>query len=159
MNVIIKNHYKGKLPINIVKRVKRLLKYVPDNYLFDLKMISIVNRITYSKHRNASGIYLPKDKSSEARIEIAIDTIYMESNWFLMLLPVLSKYFLARVLYHEIGHHYQYEKKSLKKKYREDFAEKISNELLKRYFSNWKYLLYPLIPFIWLLKRIKNIFK
>lgn len=156
MSVVIKNYCKGKLPINIEKRVGGLLKYVPQKYLRGLKMITILNVISHRKHKDASGLYYSRSKNNFPRIEIAIDTIYQGFPKIFMLTPLLAKYFLARVLYHEIGHHYQHENKDMKKINRERYAEKVSKELLKKYLFWWKIPLFPLYPITVILKEINK---
>ncbi len=156
MNVIIKNNYVGKLPINIEKRLRKLLKGVPNDYLVGLKMIIVLNTIAHRNNKNANGLYIPGSKTEPPRIEIALDTLFDNFPKYFMLMPFFVNYFIAEVLYHEVGHHYHIEKCRLKKKKWEEFAESIADELLKKNFFVWKILLCPLFLFIPILKIIRK---
>ena len=156
MDIIIKNCYEGKLLINIEKRIEKLLKTVPQRYITGLKKIVLVNKISHHNYKNAMGIYAPKSKGELPWIEIGIDQVYMRYPKLFSLTPFLGKFLLARVLYHEIGHHYQTKSKPLKRIYREKSAEKITRELLDKHFYWWKIFIFPLYLIIFLVKKLKD---
>jgi predicted HD phosphohydrolase len=60
---------------------------------------------------------------------------------------------LAAVLYHEIGHHYQYFTHGVTKKTEQNFADKYKKRMLKKTFFWWRLIMLPFAPLIYLLKR------
>jgi hypothetical protein len=97
-----------------------LLSYVPKKYLVGLKTIILTNKagMTRDKRRqkvwsrnhkillsDARGSYSAATRSSPSSVSLYVDNIVSsEPDWFRRL-PVMGHGTLARVLYHEIGHH------------------------------------------------------
>ncbi len=61
------------------------------------------------------GRYHPRGKSNPPRIELAIATIFDGIPKIFSNFPLITNLMLGKVLYHEIGHHYQKENFDLKK--------------------------------------------
>jgi hypothetical protein len=116
------NLYKGNYPHNIEKMIKKLLHSVPEENLIGLHSIVIVNKSTQKKSKDAAGLYVPKYKNELPRIEIAVDNVFFGLKRRYFLFPFIPKFILARVLYHEIGHHYQFTHVRMKKEFYEDYA-------------------------------------
>lgn len=151
MSVRIEKRYQGDVPINLEKMTKKLLIKVHREHLIGLDKIIIVNRVTHKRDQKAGGLYWQKKGREPAGIEIAIDTIYKGMPRFIFFLPFVSKFMLASVLYHEIGHHYQYSTHNLKKEEWERFAEKYKTKMLRKTFFLWRLLLSPFTPLVnWL---------
>ncbi len=156
MNLKIENKYDGLLLINIEKRISKLLKRVPQKYLLGLKLIIVVNFISRKNGKHILGRYIPQGKSNMPRIELAIDSIYNYHTKIFILIPFIGKPLLAKVLFHEIGHHYQTEHKQIKKKYWEDYAEDFAKDMMKRQYPILRTVLSPLKPLIRFLKKKIN---
>ena len=153
MDIIINNYYEGKLLINIEKLLINLLKTVPKNYLIGIKSIVLVNKISDRNYRDAAGLYMPQQSGELPWIKIGIDQAYLGHTKLLVLIPFLRKLFLAKVLYHEIGHHLQYKKRIPKKQNHEKYAEQVANDLLEKLFIRWKILLYPVYLIALIIKK------
>lgn len=151
----IKNFCEKHFPINLEKRINKLINYVPQKYLIGLDSIVIIDKIVRKK--DTAGLYIPKNKNELPRIEIAIDTIFNKVPTILLYLPFYSNFMIANVLYHEIGHHYQFQYKSgIKKKEQEYYADKFCKKMLTRAFWWWSFVFFPLIPLIKLFRKIKD---
>jgi hypothetical protein len=86
-------------------------------------------------------------------IEIAIEEIFRGMPRPFFFLPFIPKFKLANVLFHEIGHHFQQVTHGVSKREREAFADAYRKNMLKRAFWGWRFVLYPLRPFIYWLNR------
>ena len=59
---------------------------------------------------------------------------------------------LAAVLFHEIGHHYQYFTHGVSKKTEQNFANNYKKRMLKKAFFWWRLIMLPFAPLIYLLR-------
>jgi len=154
LSIIIKRQYRTQLPINIEKLISKLLIKVPQEHLVGLDSIALVDQLTYKKNQKAGGLYWPRKGHEPARIELAIDTIYRGVPRFVFFLPFVAKFMLAAVLFHEIGHHYQYFTHGVSKKTEQNFAAKYKKRMLKKTFFWWGLIMLPFAPLIYLLKGV-----
>ena len=152
MSTIIKQQYRTQLPINIEKLILNLLIKVPQEHLVGLDSIALVDQLTYKKNQKAGGLYWPRNGHEPARIELAIDTIYRGVPRFVFYLPFVAKFMLAAVLFHEIGHHYQYFTHGVSKKTEQNFANNYKKRMLKKAFFWWRLIMLPFAPLIYLLR-------
>lgn len=139
------NLYKGACPRNIEKMIKKLLRSVPEENMIGLHSIVIVNKSAQKKSKDASGLYMPRNKKELPRIELAVDNIFINMKRIYFFFPFIPKYLVADVLYHEIGHHYQYEYLRMRKEYREDYAKKFCAKMFQREFFWWMFFLRPIV--------------
>ncbi len=150
------NLYDGDCPLNVEKMINKLLRVVPEENLIGLYSIVIVNISAQKKRQGAAGLYIPKSKNEMARIEIAVDNVFLGLKKKYFHFPFIPRFILARVLYHEIGHHYQYEHLRMKKSYQEDYAKVFSAKMLNKEMFFWMLLLKPIIRTIGRLKGWKR---
>lgn len=153
-------------PVNVMKTVEVLLGYVPPKDLGHLQSIVLTNTGALSRgrkrERSSSGAFISQVlgryhhgwKGQPAYIEIYVDNILDSASWYDLRLPMLRNWMLAKVLYHEIGHHIQAISNSKLVK-GEAFAEKYAARLRKR-FSQERYGYFrPLWKsFFWFIKKI-----
>jgi len=139
MSLIIDNHTQNDiLGFNVSKRLKKLIHVIPKKHLFGLEKIIIVDQIKEKKKRGVGGIYRRKSKEHPCSIELALGTIYKGMPKILFLLPFVSDFILANVLYHEIGHHFQKAfSHGIGKNKQEYFAEIYRKEMVKKRFRWW----------------------
>jgi hypothetical protein len=137
--------YKGDCPLNIEKMIGKLLRVVPEENLAGLHSIVIVNKSAQKKSKDAAGLYVPQRKNELPRIEIAIDNVFEGLKRRYYFFPFIPKFILARVLYHEIGHHYQFKHLRMKNKYREGYADKFCAKMINRELFLWMLFLRPVI--------------
>lgn len=156
LSVNIEKRYQGDVPINLEKMLEKLLAKVHREHLIGLDKIIIVNRVTHKRDQKAGGLYWQKKGRELAKIEIAIDTIYKNMPKFVFFLPFITKFILDSVLYHEIGHHYQYSIHGVKKEEMESFAEEYCNKILKKTFLVWRIFLLPFSPLVRWLNKMLN---
>lgn len=139
----IRNLYSGDQPRNVERTIMVLLRKVPAEYLVGLDQIVIVSKSAQKGKKDAAGLYIPKYKDELARIELAIENIYEGMPRLFYYLPFVSRFMVARVLYHEIGHHYQFTKKRLRKGQWEHDAENFAKIILKKEFFWWLTVMSP----------------
>ncbi len=139
------NLYKGNCPRNIEKMIKKLLCSVPEENLIGLHSIVIVNKSAQKSHKDAAGLYIPKYKEELPRIEIAVANTFLGLKRRYFFFPFIPKFILARVLYHEIGHHYQFTHVRMKKEYYEDYAKKFCAKMLKKELFWWMLIFRPIV--------------
>lgn len=123
----------------------KLLRSVPEENLVGLHSIAIVNKSAQKKSKDAAGLYIPQYKDELPRIEIAIDNVFSGFKRRYFFFPFIPKYVLANVLYHEIGHHYQFKHVRMKKEYQEDYAKKFCSKMLKKELFWWMLILRPIV--------------
>ncbi len=124
-----------RLGFDIHSSIKKILNPVPGKDLLQLSHISITDVPSQkdSRRTGALGVYKRKWKNYQACIEISLKNIFPGSNknTFNKLL-LLKELGLARVLYHEIGHHVEKTlSHGIKKTQREKFAEDYMTKLFK----------------------------
>jgi len=143
-----------QIPISIERLIKILLTKVPQEHLIGLDTITLVDKVSHGKNQKAGGLYWQKREQEPAKIEIGVNTIYNGMPMLVFYLPFIAKFMLASVLYHEIGHHYQYFTHGVTKKAEENFAENYKKQMLRKTFFGWRLLLLPLSPLVsWLRNR------
>ena len=124
-----------RLGFDIHSSIKKILNPVPGKDLLQLSHIAITDVPSQkgSRRTGALGTYTSKWVKHQACIEISLKNIYPVSTkeTFNELLP-FKELSLARVLYHEIGHHVEetlcY---GIKKDQSEQFAEDYMTKLFK----------------------------
>jgi len=150
MTVKIENRLSKKVPLfNIERRIKDLIKFVPQGHLIGLRKIIIVDTLLDKQAKNATAIYRKKNNNDLASIEISFDSLFKGMPKVLFWVPFVAKFTLAAVLYHEIGHHYHYSfKHGINKKKKENFADNYKKEILKKAFWWWRVFLLPIAPIV-----------
>jgi hypothetical protein len=102
-----------KPPVILYRSLELLLRYVPDEHLADLRVITLTNsaallkswrgKLTSEKRRvrpaDCRGLY------GQGNIVLVVDQMFRDCPELLLLFPPLKTYLIARTLYHEIGHH------------------------------------------------------
>lgn len=154
MDIKVEKHYQMQVPVDMVQMVSKLLKNIPQEHLIGLGAIILSDQL--SQNRVAEGLYWPKKDREPAKIGMALGTIYKGVPKIVFYLPFVAKFMLARVLFHEIGHHYQRHVHGVKKKDAESFAEKYKKQMLKQTFSYLRLLLLPISPLVALFIRAVN---
>lgn len=150
----VRSFYQGKYPRRVIKTVEALIHKVPSQYLTGLDEVVIVGRSAYRKKHEALGIYVPAAGSEQPRIELAIENIFAGVPRIVFYLPFIDRFLLARVLYHEIGHHHQFINPRRKKERIETHAEDFTREMLLKTFRFRILLLTSLIKIRkWLVNR------
>lgn len=154
MDIRIEARYQAQLPFDVERSLRNLLKVVPQDQLLGLGSIILVDQITHKSSRKSEGLYWHKRGHELAKIEIAISTLYKGMPRPVFYLPFITKFMLANVLFHEVGHHYQQQVHGVTKKTEESFASKYRKQMLKRAFPLWRFLLLPLSPLVLILRRV-----
>ena len=139
------NLYEGNCPLNIEKMIKKLLRNVPEENMVGLHSIVIVNKSAQKNSIDAAGLYIPQYKNELPRIEIAVDNVFFGLKRRYFFFPFIPKFIVARVLYHEIGHHYQFKHIRMKKVYQENYAKKFGSKMLKKELFWWMFFLKPIV--------------
>jgi hypothetical protein len=155
MDIRIEKYYQMKIPVDMANMVHKLLKSIPQEHLIGLSAIILTDQLSQNKH--AEGLYWPKKEREPAKIGMALGMIYKGVPNFVFYLPFITKFMLASVLYHEIGHHYQRHVHGVKKKEQESFAEQYKKQMIKQTFSYLRPFLLPISPLVSLFVRfVKN---
>lgn len=142
-SIKIINESSKSIPLNLEKIILKLLKVVPDEHLIGLESISLVDEFPEKKYKNALGTYSQKYGLDKARIEISVEYLSSYKPYVLRLIPFLGKYYLARVLFHEIGHHYRHLRHGISKKENENFADQYEREMLGKVYSYLRFFKRP----------------
>ncbi|MCE5312095.1 MAG: hypothetical protein LLF86_02970 [Nitrospiraceae bacterium] len=138
----IEKHYQKQIPINVETLIRKLLSKVPKEHLIGLGSIILVDHVSHRRNIKSDGLYWPSSGQDSARIEIALGTLYKGMPRIVFYLPFITKFMLAGVLYHEIGHHYQQQLTyRVSKKGQEPFAQNYKKKMLKKAFFWWMILL------------------
>ena len=153
MNIRIEKSYQVQIPLDVEALVRKLLHKIPSDHLLGLGSIILVDQVTHKRDQKSGGLYWQRKGNELAKIEIGIATIYKGMPRFIFFLPFITKFMLANVLYHEIGHHSQYLTHGITKKEGENFAEKFKKEMLKKTFFLWRLFLLPISPLVHWLNR------
>lgn len=163
--------YRDYIPPRCVRMlVEDLLKTVPPSYLMGLQTIILTNQAAqprnkkqqkvWSRNRkirlvDALGYYSPATRSARATIHLNIDNIVKHTHPGELGTPVLRYDPLARVLYHEIGHHIHAEHNPTyqgKENVAEDWSKRLSQSFYRtRYW--YFYLLADSVRFLTKLSR------
>lgn len=100
-------------PVVLYRSLQLLLRYVPQEHLENLHTITLTNsgamlkmyrgKVSSEKRRvrpaDCRGLY------GRGNIYLITDQMFSDCPEFLLLLPPVKTYLIARTLYHEIGHH------------------------------------------------------
>ena len=156
MNIRIEKHYQARIPLAIEALIRKLLLKIPKEHLIGLGAIILVDQVTHTRNKKSTGLYWQRKGQELAKIEIAVTAIYKGMPRFIFYLPFIAKFMLANVLYHEIGHHYQYSTHGITSKGGEDFADKYRKQMLKKEFFLWGLLLLPISPLVQWLNRAQR---
>lgn len=140
---------------NTEKKITRLLEFIPPEHLVGLDRIVILDeaRSADKKKKPVRGQYVPKKGREPAYIEIAIRNVFKGMPKVFFILPFMTNFMFANVLYHEIGHHYARLTHGITTQKQEMFANKYKATLLIKAFKFWGILLLPFRPLIRLLSR------
>jgi hypothetical protein len=142
---------------NVGRKIRSLLRVVPNEHLVGLDKIIIVDEIKDKKRKRIGGLYHPRHDKQPCTIEIGFNSIYGGMPKVFFFLPLAAKFTLADTLYHEIGHHYHHKfVHGITKKRREDFADDYSKKMLKKAFFWWLIFLWPLTPLIRYMAKVVN---
>ena len=138
------------IPFNLTKAVRSLLKYIPNDHLIGLGSIVLLDGQTSSKSKYSIGTYL-NYKQGPSKIELSISGIYGPKPFWPCLIPFVRKFMLAKVLFHEVGHHCRRIVQGKTKRKEENFAEKYSKKYVVKALYYWFYFLKPFRHlFLWL---------
>jgi hypothetical protein len=156
VSIRIEKRYQVQIPIAIEELIRKLLIKVPKDHLVGLGTIILVDQVTNKRNQKSEGLYWQRKGQELAKIEISVNEIYKGMPRCIFYLPFISKFMLAKVLYHEIGHHYQYSTHGIKNKEYENFAEKYKKQMLKKAFFGWRLFLLPLSPLVYWVAHIQK---
>lgn len=150
MALKIENRFHKRIHcFNVEKNIKKLLQIVPAEHLIGLERIIIVDEIQVTKKRRFAGSYREKQRHEPSTIELSVNSIYRGMPKIFFYLPFISRFTLADILYHEIGHHYHHKfKHGVNKKTKENFADNYSKEMLNKAFWFWKLIFLPITPLV-----------
>jgi hypothetical protein len=127
-------------PPDAALRVRRLLRYVPDEYLAGLKAVVLTNSAS-SREMRRGRTWTRGHKVSlaecggfyrEQQVTLLIDNLWRRAPASGLLRSFCIEQALAEVLYHEIGHHIHYCGHPTHRE-REDVADEWGKRLLGRY--------------------------
>jgi hypothetical protein len=108
---------------------------VPKNHLVGLHSINLVDRIQRRENPEDSlGVYVGQLSGESPHIEIAVQTLFEKMPQFYWFVPLVAKLMIARVLFHEIGHHVQFRQNRTRKRWEEKEAERFGATLARRAF-------------------------
>jgi hypothetical protein len=113
------------------------LRYIPDEHLYGLQRIVITDIASDKRVQEAEGVYYGEREKSIPTIEICTTAIFKDFPRALFFIPGVTKYLIASVLFHEIGHHYQRRTHGIKKEGWEQWAERYSKEMTKKALLPW----------------------
>ncbi len=142
--MIIKNISKKWYRKKVEKTVLDMLKTVPFEHRIGIDTIYIVDNLRFGPGRNrVAGLY-KKLKKGKSEIYISVDNYVENIPSFLLLIPIIRKMIVAKVLFHEIGHHYKENfSNMIKEKNNENYAESYSKSLMQKRFWIIKLVLSP----------------
>jgi hypothetical protein len=153
-------------PFNAAKAVHRMLKVVPQKFLWGLHSIVLTNvsalsredrkRKTWGRKRvtlgGALGWYSPGEP---ARVTILVDNIEKRAGRKWLRLGIVRDFQLSEVLYHELGHHiHRIHKPEFMEK--EDVADRWSRKLSSKFVRERYWYLFPLAAPIALVLGLKK---
>lgn len=158
-------------PVDFAALTRRLLTYVPAQYLRGLRRIVLTNASglshdrkrakTWSRKRKmriaeALGTYRQAWQSAPAWIEIYVDNVAHGYPAFVWRVPLLRDLLFAPTLFHEIGHHIH---RTARPEYREreDVAEEWERRLSTRYFFRRYWYLLPIMYPIGAVRLVRQI--
>jgi hypothetical protein len=174
--VQIHENYRDYVPPgNPRSQVGVALRYVPEKRLAGLGSILLTNTAALSraerraktwsrgkKVRSAKSLasYRRAWNNNPAAIRVLLDNVFAGWPWWLVMIPPLRTAGLARVLYHEIGHHIHATSRPEHRE-PEDVADLWSTRLMRRLARRrYWYVALPmsiiLPPALWLYRRVQR---
>lgn len=136
IKIEISSESKIRYSINFEKAIKRLLNVIPKDHLNKLNKVIVMNTSPEKKFSNAEGLYYSSNNGKPAHIILIANNMFKGfPNWFLRTFPYFTNYFIADVLFHEVGHHYQQLTHGIKRRIKENHAEVYSKEMKRVYFD------------------------
>ncbi len=137
------------VPMNLAKAVKALLQSIPAEHLEGLDSITLKDEFNNSKLNEAGGIYFKAGKTTAARIELSVESIFVCDPRVACLIPIGRRVLLAATLFRELARHRLEQLDGLSKKEKEEFAKNYSKQCMRAAFKN----LYRFIQWCGPLKR------
>ncbi len=119
--------------------IGNILKIVPGDHFVGLSKIVIGSSPVGRKAtKEAWGTYHGKREGAKVPfVNVYAKSIYeFHPKWFMILCPFVYTMYLAEVVYHEVGHHYQRVGKGYKKEEWGNHAERYSKYMLSEYYSS-----------------------
>ncbi|MFH1202580.1 MAG: hypothetical protein V1674_06835 [Candidatus Omnitrophota bacterium] len=150
------------IKFNFRKNIEELLKFVPQEDLYKINKITIIDYPVERNVKDAAGLYYGYQNAKNIEIVLNVSGMfYKMPRIFFIIFPIIPKLLLATTLFHEIGHHVQRIGHGYKKEGWEKTAEQYSKEITKKVFLTsrlfkalklFKFLLVPILKFY----KIKN---
>lgn len=135
MNIQIEKGIDTALHYDFAKNIQRLLKYIPQEDILNLRGIKVFRIAPDQKHRNDKGYYTGYWNSDDATVYLCAQNIFSKNPKFLLeLFPIIKTFLLADTLFHEIGHHYQCFHHGYEKSQWEVFSDRYSREYVRKWF-------------------------
>lgn len=159
----INEEYRNYQPrFNVGKTVRTLLERVPTKYTRGLNCVVLTNlsgqsrrtrlgKVTSRGRRipasRAAGLYHQEWKGQPPWIELYIDQILGDWRQFPLWIPFLRELAVARVLYHELGHHVHW---FIHPEYREkeDVANDWRDKFMRNFFRRKYWYLIPVFKLV-----------
>ena len=144
---IIEDYGEYSPPVNVRRRVMKMLKVVPSEYLSNLDQILLTStKALTSKQKkeqvryrgrnvkviNSNGMHTYDRANRRGKINLYVDNIFEELSGGLIFVPGLANMNIAKTLFHEVGHHIE-KLSSFRKKDDEDDAEKWESHFTRKY--------------------------
>jgi hypothetical protein len=134
-------------PPQVGRSIRRLLAHTPESYLQGLGKVVLTNstdlpssekkrtrrRSMRGREKRVLGSYFQPWKGQPARIELYIDNVTLEEPQALLRIPLFCDLALAKVFFHELGHHLHATKRP-ERRAKEDVADDWSTRLSRQYF-------------------------
>jgi len=136
--------------MDLSKAIRKLLRHIPNEHLIGLSSITFMDDFDHKNDQNlvdAAGLYYRSYNMDPAYIELSISGIYGNPSSKRCLMPLIGRFYLAKILFHEIGHHYRHFTHGISQKENEKFANKYSKEFTKKALRHWR-ILKPFKPLI-----------
>lgn len=153
MPIKIDSEVKEKIQIDFEKYITDLLAFVPPDHLMHLDQIVVSYFSPDKKNNNALGFYYHQTENKPAYVVLCARNIMQEINetpTVIRIFFLTPRYHIAKTLYHELGHHYQYIRHGYKKETQERYAEKYRRYMLRKIFWSSKFgrILFPFKPLL-----------
>ena len=165
-NVTICECYDGfRPPIDVKRRVARMLRVVPTEYLIGLKEILLTNTEALNRHErrekalrrgkkvrviDSVGLHCYDRARRCGWIRLHIDRIYWDWRGSFLLIPTASDARLSHALYHEIGHHVEKRAPSGDTD-EEAAADRWMSIFWRKYRNRYYWYLFPLFGPLWMI--------
>lgn len=159
-SVEIVTRYRDYTPyVDVTRSVRYLVDSVPAQFLVALREIVLTNTMAPSRHRrrrrvwsrevkrqasDARGLYHRASPGKAASIELFVDRVLEGLPRVVQLVPFVRDILLAKVLFHELGHHI-HRTLSRQAGEAEDIAEEWARKMMARYVRRRYWYAIPLI--------------